>query len=48
MRKNQKWIFDINEGNGMMVCVEEESDVVAACTHIKDDIKQMKTTTLKP
>ena len=28
MRKNRKRIFDIKAGNGMMVHVEEESDVL--------------------
>jgi imidazoleglycerol phosphate synthase glutamine amidotransferase subunit HisH len=44
MRKNRKWIFGIKIGNGMMVHMEEESESVAACAQIKDDIKQMKTT----
>ena len=44
MRKNRKWIFDIKTGNGMIVHMEEESESVAACAQIKDDIKQMKTT----
>jgi hypothetical protein len=44
MRKNRKWIFDIKTGNGMIVHIEEESESVAACAHIKDDIKKMKTT----
>jgi hypothetical protein len=44
MRKNRKWIFDIRTGNGMIVQMEDESETVAACTQIKDDIKQMKTT----
>jgi hypothetical protein len=44
MRKNRKWILDIKIGNGMMLHMEEESESVVACTQIKDDIKQMKTT----
>jgi hypothetical protein len=44
MRKNWKWIFHIETGNGMIVHMEEESESVAACTQIKDDIKQMKMT----
>ena len=31
MRKNQKWIFVINTGNGMIVHVEGKSESVAAC-----------------
>ena len=44
MRKKRIWIFDIKTGNGMIVHMEEESESVAACALIKDDIKQMKTT----
>jgi hypothetical protein len=44
MRKNRKWIFDIMTGNGMIVHMEEESESVAACAQIKDDIKQIKMT----
>ena len=41
MRKNRKWIFDIKTGNGIIVHMEEESESVAACAQIKDDIKQI-------
>ena len=44
MRKNRKWIIDIKTGTGMIALMEEESESVAACAQIKDDIKQMKTT----
>ena len=46
MRKNWKWIFDIKTGKRMIVHMEEESESVAACAQIKDDIKQMKMTCL--
>jgi hypothetical protein len=44
MGKNWKWIFDIKTGNGMIVHMEEESESVALCAQIKDNIKQVKTT----
>ena len=39
-------MLGIKTGNGMPVHMEEESESVAACAQIKDDIKQMKTTWL--
>ena len=44
MRENWKQILDIKTGNGIIVHVEEESDVLCGMRTNKDDIKQMKTT----
>jgi hypothetical protein len=41
MRKTNE---DIKTGNVMMVHMEGEEESVAACTQIKEDRKQMKTT----